>query len=61
MPIKANLDDVAAQIVHKVALRENRSFSNAASTLIRESWRQRQSAHTTTRDCAADGAPSAEQ
>jgi hypothetical protein len=32
---KVNLDRVAAQIVHECARHENRTASNAASTLIR--------------------------
>ncbi len=37
---KVNLDKVAAQLVHQVSIRENRSASIAASTLIREAARQ---------------------
>lgn len=39
---KVNLDSVAAQIVQEVARRENRTASNAASTLIRRAWLARQ-------------------
>jgi hypothetical protein len=40
---KVNLDNVAAQIVREFALRENRSASNAASTLIRRAaWLARE-------------------
>jgi hypothetical protein len=35
---KVLLDAVAARLVHEIALRENRSASNAASTLIRRAW-----------------------
>jgi hypothetical protein len=35
---KVNLDRVAAQIVHEVARKENRTHSNAASTMIRRAW-----------------------
>jgi hypothetical protein len=39
---KVNLDNVAAQIVQEFARRENRSASNAASTLIRRAaWLSR--------------------
>jgi hypothetical protein len=41
MTEKVNLDRVAAQVVHQVATRENRSASNAASTVIREAWAAR--------------------
>jgi hypothetical protein len=33
-----NLDRIAAQIVHEIARKENRTHSNAASTLIRRAW-----------------------
>ena len=48
---KVNLDRVAAQIVHDYALRENRTASNAASTLIRRAASlARQSPATHARD-----------
>jgi hypothetical protein len=45
MVTKVNIDHIAAQIVQQCALQENRSASNAASTLIRAAWLARQ-AHT---------------
>lgn len=41
---KVNLDRIAAEIVHECARAENRTASNAASTLIRRAWRARQQA-----------------
>jgi hypothetical protein len=35
---KVNLDRIAAQIVHEIARKENRTRSNAASTMIRRAW-----------------------
>ncbi len=35
---KVGLDRIAAEIVQEVARRENRTASNAASTLIRRAW-----------------------
>ena len=42
--VKVNLDRIAAQAVQQIALRENRSASNAASTLIREAILYRRNA-----------------
>ena len=39
--VKINLDHVAAMAAHQVALRENRSLTNAANQLIREAWQRR--------------------
>jgi hypothetical protein len=39
---KVGLDKVAAQIVEECARQENRTASNAASTLIRQAWLARQ-------------------
>jgi hypothetical protein len=36
--VKVNLDKIAADIVRDCARQENRTASNAASTLIRRAW-----------------------
>jgi hypothetical protein len=38
---KVNLDNLAAFAVSEVARRENRTLSNAASTMIRREWNRR--------------------
>jgi len=43
---KVNLDQAAAHAVHQTALRENRSASNAASTMILSEWRRREAARS---------------
>ena len=57
---KVNLDEVAARAVHATALAENRSASNAASTLIREAWRGRQAEKAARTSSGASKAHSAE-
>jgi hypothetical protein len=49
---KVNLDNIAAQIVQEVARRENRTASNAASTLIRRAWLAREARTDSQHDAA---------
>lgn len=45
--VKVRLDAVTAQAAHAIALRENRSLSNAACTLIKEALAHRRNAALT--------------